>query len=139
MRFLALIIYCITFTPAFSEVDLVIRNGLVYDGSGEPPKFADIGIEKGRIISVAARIPQSKMTLDAKGMAVAPGFIDVHTHAENILSQPKGENFLRMGVTTLVLGNCGSSKLNLADFFIQLSEKGFSPNIASLILSLIHI
>ena len=133
MRLLALIIYCITFTPAFSEVDLVIRNGLLYDGSGEPPKFADIGIEKGRIASVAARISQSKMTLDAKGMAVAPGFIDVHTHAENILSQPKGENFLRMGVTTLVLGNCGSSKLNLADFFIQLSEKGFSPNIASLI------
>ena len=117
MRLLTLIIYCITFTPAFSEVDLVIRNGLLYDGSGEPPKFADIGIEKGRITSVAARIPQGKMTLDAKGMAVAPGFIDVHTHAENILSQPKGENFLRMGVTTLVLGNCGSSKLNLADFF----------------------
>jgi len=133
MRLLVIFCYSISLIPSFSAVDLVIRNGLVYDGSGNLPEITDISIEGGRIISVGVEARKGISTIDARGMVVAPGFIDVHTHAENILYLPKAENFLRMGVTTLILGNCGSSKLNLADFFINLSEKGFSPNIASLI------
>jgi N-acyl-D-amino-acid deacylase len=124
---------CLLAFTSFAAADLVIRNGMLYDGTGQAPRALDVSIDKGMIVSVGPNIPRGKVTLDAGGKAVAPGFIDVHTHAENIIHHPKAENFLRMGVTTLILGNCGSSKLNLGDFYKQIEEKGFSPNIASLI------
>ena len=80
MRFLVIFCFSISLIPSFSAVDLVIRNGLVYDGSGNLPEITDISIEGGRIISVG-EARKGILTLDAKGMAVAPGFIDVHTHA----------------------------------------------------------
>src|SRR5207244_1265094 len=64
---------------------------------------------------------------------VAPGFIDVHTHAEDIETIPEAENFLRMGVTTLVLGNCGDSVLHVGEFFQRMEKMTFSPNIATLV------
>jgi N-acyl-D-amino-acid deacylase len=66
-------------------------------------------------------------------LIVAPGFIDVHTHAEDIADLPLAENFLRMGVTTLVLGNCGGSTLNVGEFFKKLEAMRISPNMATLI------
>ena len=66
-------------------------------------------------------------------MIVAPGFIDVHTHAEDIEKQTRGENFVRMGVTTLVLGNCGGSVLKVGEFFKKLERTNISPNVATLI------
>ena len=115
--------------------DLVLRNGLVYDGTGRAPFKGDVAIQNGRIIAIGnvARAGGPRKIIDVNGLAIAPGFIDVHTHAENIVYHPKAENFLRMGVTTLVLGNCGSSKLNLGEFYAKLEKNGFSPNIASLI------
>ena len=115
--------------------DLVLRNGLIYDGTGRAPFKGDIAIQNGRIVAVGnvARAGGPGKVIDVNGLAIAPGFIDVHTHAENIVYHPKAENFLRMGVTTLVLGNCGSSKLNLGEFYTKLEKNGFSPNIASLI------
>jgi N-acyl-D-amino-acid deacylase len=71
--------------------------------------------------------------IDVAGLIVAPGFIDVHTHAEDVDDQPLAENFLRMGVTTLVLGNCGSSALNIGEYFTQLETITTSPNIATLV------
>ena len=114
-------------------MDLVLRNGLVYDGTGRPPVQAHVSINQGRIVAVDQNPVRGRQTLDATGMVVAPGFIDVHTHAENIVYHAKAENFLRMGVTTLVLGNCGSSKLDIGQFFKRMSQFGFSPNIATLI------
>ena len=115
--------------------DLVLRNGLIYDGTGRAPFKGDVAIQNGRIIAIGnvARAGGPRKIIDVNGLAIAPGFIDVHTHAENIVYHPKAENFLRMGVTTLVLGNCGSSKLNLGEFYSKLEKNGFSPNIASLI------
>ena len=113
--------------------DLILRGGTIYDGTGRTPYKADLVIEKGRIQSIVARATASGKSIDVTGLAVAPGFIDVHTHAENIIYRPKAENFLRMGVTTLVLGNCGSSKLDIGKFYNDLGNNGFSPNISSLI------
>ena len=133
IRFKIFLCNCLLAFTGFAAADLVIRNGLLYDGTGQAPRALDVSIDKGVIVSVGPDLPMGEVTLDAGGKAVAPGFIDVHTHAENIIHHPKAENFLRMGVTTLILGNCGSSKLNLGDFYKQIEEKGFSPNIASLI------
>ena len=121
---ISIIFGCLFSFSAFGALDLVVRDGLVYDGTGQDPRQLDVGINKGQIVSIAPNLPRGIVTLDANGMVVAPGFIDVHTHAENIVHHPKAENFLRMGVTTLVLGNCGSSKLELGKFFDQLQQKG---------------
>jgi len=131
----AFIFYCLI-VIAHAGPSLVLRNGLIYDGTGRAPFKGDVAIKKGRIIAMGD-LPEvdvvSTKAINVKGLAIAPGFIDVHTHAENITHHPKAENFLRMGVTTLILGNCGSSKLKLGEFFGKLEQSGFSPNVASLI------
>ena len=114
--------------------DLVIRNATIVDGSGGPAMRGGLAVAGGRILAVGD-LPEvaGAQEIDAGGHVLCPGFIDVHTHAENIVYHAKAENFLRMGVTTLVLGNCGSSKLDIGQFFDRMSQFGFSPNIASLI------
>lgn len=113
--------------------DLLIRHGRIADGTGNPAFFADIAVKDGRIAKIG-RIDQRGTTeLDATGLIVAPGFIDVHTHAEDVRELPLAENFLRMGVTTIVLGNCGSSVLQVGEFFQKLEATPVSINVATLI------
>src|SRR5204862_5315167 len=72
--------------------------------------------------------------IDANERAVAPGFIDVHTHIEGgVERNPRADNFLLDGVTTVVTGNCGSSELNLAAWFDKLEKLGLGLNVASLV------
>ena len=117
--------------PAF---DLLITNARIVDGSGNPWFRADIGIKDGRIARIG-RIGgvEARSTVDAKGQIVAPGFIDVHTHVESIFSLPAAENFVRMGVTTLVTGNCGGSATDVAQFLGRIKEKPIAVNLATLI------
>lgn len=116
-----------------AEFDLIVRSGRVADGTGNPAFFADIGIKDGRISKIG-RISQGAGTeLDARDRIVAPGFIDVHTHAEDVRELPFAENFLRMGVTTIVLGNCGSSVPNVGELFEKLEAEPPSINVATLI------
>jgi N-acyl-D-amino-acid deacylase len=113
--------------------DLVIRHGRVVDGSGNPARFAEIGIKHGRIAAIGKLTGTGRRELDATGLIVAPGFIDVHTHADEIAEQPLAENFLRMGVTTIVVGNCGGSTRDVARFFRALERTNVAPNVATLI------
>ncbi len=120
---------------ATSEFDLIISGGRIADGTGNPWFKADVGIKNGRIVEIG-RIDQSRAgrVIDAKDLIVAPGFIDVHTHIESgIFELPAAENFLRMGVTSVVTGNCGGSAQPLGDWFSRLEQKGVSINIAALI------
>src|SRR5512145_3500986 len=98
-------------TPPY---DIVITGGTLIDGTGQPPRRADVAIVKGRIASIG-KIPGARglEAIDAGGLVVAPGFIDVHTHADRLVERPFAENFVRMGVTTVVAGNCGSSALDI--------------------------
>jgi len=113
--------------------DLLIRHGRVVDGTGNPAFFADVAVTNGRIAAIG-RVPGSaKKEIDATGLIVAPGFIDVHTHADEFAEQPRAENFVRMGVTTIVAGNCGGSTLDVARFFREVEEKGVSVNVATLV------
>lgn len=121
--------------PGWSQsFDLVIRGGRVIDGTGSPAFYADVAVTNGRIAAVRRNLPgQAQEVIDATGQIVAPGFIDVHTHAEEIDELPAAENFLRMGVTTLILGNCGSSTLGVSNFFQRLEATNIAPNVATLI------
>lgn len=120
---------------AGADFDLIIRNGRIIDGTGNPWFRADVGIKAGRIaaIGVLANATADK-EIDAVGRVIAPGFIDVHTHIERAAERiPRGDNFLLDGVTTVITGNCGGSADSLADWFTKLQNLGIGPNIASLV------
>ena len=89
--------------------DVVIRGGTVYDGSGAPARVADVAIRGARIVEVGAIAGGGVMDLDARGVAVAPGFIDVHSHDDfAVLLEPEMPFKVMQGVTTDIVGNCGS-------------------------------
>jgi N-acyl-D-amino-acid deacylase len=114
--------------------DLAIVAGQLIDGSGAAARRADIAIAGGRIAAigtVAAR--DAREVIDAAGLTVAPGFIDVHTHADDLAQQPLAENFVRMGVTSIVAGNCGSSALDIGEALTEIARTGVSINFGTLI------
>ena len=117
-----------------STYDLLITNARIVDGSGNPWFRADVAIKDGRIARIGRIGPETATrTIDARGQILAPGFIDVHTHVESIYNLPSAENFVRMGVTTLVTGNCGSSTTDVAEFLGRIKEKPLAVNLATLI------
>ena len=120
--------------PREAIYDVVITNGRIVDGTGNPWFRADIGIRDDRIVRIG-RInrAEAKTIIDAKDHIVAPGFIDVHTHAESIFSLPAAENFVRMGVTTLVTGNCGTSTTDVAEFLGRVTARPTTVNLATLV------
>lgn len=93
------------------ELDTLIINGKIIDGTGNPWFKADIGIKDGKIVSIKKRIKQdAEQIISADGLVVCPGFIDIHSHSDyTLLVNPKAESKIRQGVTTEVVGNCGSS------------------------------
>ncbi len=118
-------------SPAY---DLVITNARIVDGGGNPWFRADVAIKDGRIVRIGRVAPgAAAKTIDARGQILAPGFIDVHTHVESIYSLPTAENFVRMGVTSLVTGNCGSSATDVGQFLGRVNEKPLAVNLATLI------
>lgn len=128
-----LVFALLTLSAIGGEFDLILRGGRLVDGSGNPAFFADVAVKDGRIAAIGKISAKASKELDASGLVVAPGFIDVHTHAEDVDDLPLAENFVRMGVTTLVLGNCGSSVLKVGEFFAGLEKKKTSVNVATLI------
>jgi N-acyl-D-aspartate/D-glutamate deacylase len=90
------------------EHDLIIRGAMLYDGSGEPPRQADLAVADGRISGVGANLGDATETIDADGLALAPGIIDVHTHYDAQLTwDPWANPSPGLGVTTVLIGNCG--------------------------------
>jgi N-acyl-D-aspartate/D-glutamate deacylase len=97
-----------------TTVDLLIRGGHLIDGSGAPGTDADVAIAGGRIVAIgegaSALVGRETAFLDASGMVVAPGFVDIHTHSDvSLLHDPRGESKVLQGVTTEVIGNCSFS------------------------------
>jgi N-acyl-D-amino-acid deacylase len=93
--------------------DVVIRNGRIFDGTGVPFISGDVAIAGGRIVDVGPRITESgTIEIDARDLAVAPGFIDIHSHGDGSIDEdPRQESVIRQGVTTIVVGQDGSSRL----------------------------
>ncbi len=127
--------------PGRADYDVIIRNGLVYDGSLNPPVRADIAIKDGRIARIGRRISETAdRTIVARGLAVTPGFIDMHTHADRAMYFPEERNalsFLTQGVTSIVAGQCGTSAWPIfeeaADQIERWTREGIGPNAALLV------
>jgi len=144
----------------FPDFDLIIVDGAIYDGSGQPQFSGDIGIINGKIAAIGdLKDKPSKYKIDAKGLAVAPGFIDFHSHSDDeLLRGGDSQSKIRQGVTTEILGQDGESmaplnekmadKLreslweryqvevdwnNFADYFRRLEQNGMITNAISMV------
>jgi N-acyl-D-amino-acid deacylase len=134
-KILGLFLLFLPILCASQQPDLLISNGKIIDGTGNSWYYGDIAIRNGKIMAIGklAGIKAAR-TIDAKGLYIAPGFIDVHTHIEGEeKKQPTADNFIYDGVTTVITGNCGGSNINMAGYFAMLDSLHLSINVASLI------
>lgn len=117
--------------------DLVIRGGTIYDGGGGDAVTGDIAILKDKIVAVGAfETAGSPRIVDAAGLVVAPGFIDLHSHSDTPITQPatrQNANFLMQGCTSVVTGNCGAGPVDVAAYYGKIDAAGAGTNVLHLI------
>ena len=120
-----------------AQFDLLVRGGRIVDGTGNPSFDADLGIRDGRIVALGRITGPASRTIDATGLVVAPGFIDIHNHSDTtLLDDPDGQSMLRQGVTSMIFGEGGSAAPSrrwprLAAYFDELRRRGLSANVGS--------
>lgn len=134
MKLLVLLLLSSLYLEAQESFDLIIKNGKLIDGTGNSWVYSDIGIKNGRISKTGKLSASSAVkTIDATGLMIAPGFIDVHTHIEGEeAATPTADNFIYDGVTTVVTGNCGGSTTNVKKYLQWIDSIKLSINIATL-------
>ena len=109
--------------------DILIRGGTVYDGAGNPGVAGDVAIAGGRITAIGRVDGAAQCVIDATGLAVAPGFIDIKTHSDFTLPiNPKAESKVRQGVTTEIVGHCGFSVAPALPGKVELLKDYLSPS-----------
>jgi N-acyl-D-amino-acid deacylase len=124
-----------------ADHDLIVRGGTVFDGRGGDGRTLDIGITNERIAEIAPRISgRGREEYDARALAVAPGFVDVHSHADGALfDDPRAESVIRQGITTIVCGADGSSRAvgsparPFAAYFESVQRLSPACNLASMV------
>ncbi|HUE96141.1 MAG TPA: D-aminoacylase, partial [Longimicrobiaceae bacterium] len=115
--------------------DLVLRHGRIVDGTGSPWYRADLAIRGGRIVRIAPAIEgPARRVIDVGGRIVAPGFIDIHTHARRAIHDvPTADNYIRQGVTTVIEGPDGSSPLPIGRFLADLDTLPLAVNVGTFV------
>ena len=124
-----------------AEYDLILRGGTIFDGSGAEPLEGDIAILQGRIAAIGARVTGTALEeIDIRHLAVAPGFVDIHSHGDGSLDEdPRAESLIRQGITTIIAGQDGGSRATGAadkpftDLFTDLERIAPSVNVASMV------
>jgi N-acyl-D-amino-acid deacylase len=137
LKAVTLILLCFlpTFLFAQQHYDIILKNGKIVDGTGNPWFYGDVGIIGNKVISIGdLSKDKADKTVDATGLIVAPGFIDVHTHIEGDEKKtPTADNFIYDGVTTVITGNCGTSNIDIKKYFKLLDSIKLSINVGTLI------
>ena len=124
------------FISCSSKYDMVITGGTIYDGLGGEPYVASLAIKDGRIVKIGNFEANSSDVVNAEGLIVSPGFIDMHTHIDRGIVEVVGssvKNYLTQGVSTVVTGNCGSGSWKVNKYFNHLDSIGIGPNVVHLI------
>lgn len=118
-------------------VDVLLQGGLILDGSGGPGVRGDVGLRGDRIVAIGEFTPSSVgRVIDCRGLYVAPGFVDLHTHSDVQLVDPllrAAVNYVMQGCTTQVTGNCGSGPVNVGKLYASVDKDGAGTNVAHLI------
>jgi N-acyl-D-aspartate/D-glutamate deacylase len=122
--------------PKPIDTNVVFRNATLYDGTDKPGVKGDLHVKGERIVAVGAvgKVDGAN-EIDATGLIVCPGFIDLHTHCDPAISTKAGrhnKNYVTQGVTTVVTGNCGSGPVDVAAFYKPIDENGAGTNVAHL-------
>jgi N-acyl-D-amino-acid deacylase len=117
--------------------DLVLKGGTVYDGNNTEGVIGDVAIKGDRIVAVGKfEVAGSPRMIDCKGMVVAPGFIDLHSHSDSgiVLEKTRSNaNFLMQGCTTVVTGNCGSGPVDVGAYYKKIEAAGVGTNVLHLL------
>ncbi|HZO53052.1 MAG TPA: D-aminoacylase, partial [Bryobacteraceae bacterium] len=136
MRLLSgLLIFALSAGAQAVRYDVVISNGRIFDGTGNPWFYGDIAI-LGDSIAALGHLPPhtATLTLEAKGLAISPGFIDTHSHSRRgIFDVPTAENVIRQGVTTLMEGPDGGSPIPVKPFLDRLRNTPISVNMGTMV------
>src|SRR5438067_13125731 len=110
------------------EFDLILRNGTIVNGTGAATFVGDLAILGDRIAAIGKVAASAKTEIDVSRLAIAPGFIDVHSHDDAAVVRDPGVDFKVMqGVTTDVIGNCGAGVAPTTDAFRQFYTRGLGP------------
>ncbi len=120
-----------------ADFDVILKNGKIINGTGNPWFYGDVGI-KGDVIAAIGNLEgrKAKKVIDASGLVISPGFIDLHTHCDIGLGNPETQanlNYLSQGVTTVVGGNCGYGTYKVQEIMAVWDEQGIGTNAVLLV------
>ena len=117
-----------------AEPETLLRGGTVYDGTGSPGIVADVLIRGDKIVAIGkVEAGNEAKVIDCKGLAICPGFIDLHTHCDSGIVGERGKqnkNYVTQGVTTVVTGNCGSGPVDAKSYYDKIDKQGAGTNVA---------
>lgn len=118
-----------------NEYDFVLRRGTVFDGLGSPAAQMDVALNGDRVAAIGRALPgRGAEEVDVRDLAVAPGFIDIHSHGDGTLqADPRAESVIRQGITTMVVGADGGGRIDVGAYFQTLAELKPSVNVATMI------
>jgi N-acyl-D-amino-acid deacylase len=115
------------------EADVILQGGTIFDGSGQPGVVADVAIKGERIVALGKfTVAGQPKIIDCTGLYIAAGFIDLHTHSDDALTQPGtkyNRNYQRQGVTLVITGNCGAGPVDAAGYFARMEKGGIGTNV----------
>ncbi len=123
--------------PAVIDVDVLLRGGTIFDGTAAPGRIGDVGLKGDKIVALGTfKAGRVGRTIDCTGLYISPGFIDLHTHSDNQVTDPALRacvNYVIQGCTTQVTGNCGSGPVDTGAYYKKIDDGGAGTNVAHLL------